>query len=206
LGCASKKTIYATEQDRPDVALARRLWTADQVSLDFTRLVFIDETGTTTRMVRTHGWGRKGQRLIGRAPHGHWMTQTFIAGLAHDGIIAPMVLPCPMTGAIFRQWLDEWLIPEMQPGSIVVLDNLAAHKVAGVRQQLEAAGMGLLYLPPYSPDLNPIELAFAKIKRALRRMAPRSFDAICDALGDILDTFSPTECANYLRHAGYVQS
>lgn len=198
--------MYATEQDRPDVALARQLWTANQAGLDFKRLVFVDETGTTTRMVRTHGWGRKGQRLIGQAPHGHWMTQTFVAGLAHDGILAPVLLPCPMNGDLFRQWLEEALIPEMQEGSIVVLDNLAAHKVAGVRQCLEAAGMGLLYLPPYSPDLNPIELAFAKIKRALRRLAPRSFDAICHALSAILQTFSTTECANYLLHAGYVQT
>jgi transposase len=198
--------LYATEQDRPDVALARQLWIADQAGLDFKRLVFVDETGTTTRLVRTHGWGRKGQRLIGRAPHGHWLTQTFVAGLTHDGILAPMLLPRPMTGDLFKQWLEEWLIPEMQPGSIVVLDNLAAHKVAGVRQCLEAAGMGLLYLPPYSPDLNPIELAFAKIKRALRRMAPRSFSAICEALRTILNTLKPAECANYLQHAGYVQT
>lgn len=168
--------------------------------------MFVDETGTTTRMARTHGWGRKGEKLVGRAPHGHWLTQTFIAGLAHDAILAPMLLPCPMTGALFRQWLEECLIPELQPGSIVVLDNLAAHKVMGVRQCLEAAGMELLYLPPYSPDLNPIELAFAKIKRALRHSAPRSFDAICDALGSILQTFTIAECTNYLRHAGYVQT
>lgn len=168
--------------------------------------MFVDETGTTTRMVRTHGWGRKGEKLIGRAPHGHWLTQTFVAGLAHDRLLAPMLLPCPMTGDLFRQWLEECLIPELQPGSIVVADNLAAHKVAGVRQCLEAAGMGLLYLPPYSPDLNPIELAFAKLKTALRRRAPRSFDAICQALRDILATFTPAECANYLRHAGYVQT
>jgi putative transposase len=206
LGFASKKTLYATEQDRPDIALARQLWAIDQAGLDFERLVFVDETGTTTRMVRTHGWGRKGQRLIGRAPHGHWLTQTFVAGLAHDGILAPVLLPCPMTGELFRQWLEEWLIPEMRPRSIVVLDNLAAHKVQGVRQSLEAAGMGLLYLPAYSPDFNPIELAFAKIKRALRRMAPRSFEAICEALNAILQTFSTGECAKYLQHAGYVQS
>ena len=168
--------------------------------------MFVDETGTTTRMARTHGWGRKGRKLIGRAPHGHWLTQTFVAGLAHDRILAPMLLPCPMTGDLFRQWLKEWLIPDMQPRSIVVLDNLAAHKVAGVRQCLETAGMGLLYLPPYSPDFNPIELAFAKLKRAIRHMAPRSFDAICDALCSILQTFSQDECANYLRHAGYVQT
>jgi len=206
LGPRFKKTIYATEQDRPDVALARQLWAADQAGLDFERRVFVDETGTTTSMVRTHGWGRKGRKLIGRAPHGHWLTQTFVAGLTHDAVLGPMLLPCPMTGDLFKQWLVECLIPDMQPGSIVVVDNLPAHKVAGVRQCLQAAGMGLLYLPPYSPDFNPIEQAFAKIKTLLRRMAPRSFEAIVDALSSILDTFSPAECGNYLRHSGDVQS
>lgn len=203
---ASKKTLFATEQNRPDVALARDLWRAAQAGLDVTSLVFIDETGTTTSMVRTHGWGRKGEKLIGQAPHGHWLTSTFVAGLAHEGILAPLLIPRPMTGAIFRQWLEEKLIPEMKPGSIVVADNLAAHKVAGIRECLEAAGMGLLYLPPYSPDFNPIEQAIAKIKALLRRMAPRSFDAICEALKSILDRFSPTECSNYIRHSGYGQT
>lgn len=168
--------------------------------------MFIDETGTTTSMVRAHGWGHKGKPLIGQAPHGHWMTSTFVAGLQHDGILAPLLMDTPMTGEIFRQWLLERLIPEMAPGSIVVADNLPAHKVAGIRSCLEEAGMGLLYLPPYSPDFNPIEQVFAKIKKLLRRMAPRSFDAICDALKIILEKFKPDECANYLRHAGYVQS
>lgn len=168
--------------------------------------MFIDETGTTTSMVRTRGWGRKGKPLYGQAPHGHWMTSTFVAGLKHDGILAPMLIDRPMTGIIFRQWLVEHLIPEMQPGSIVVCDNLPAHKVAGIRQCLEEAGMGLLYLPPYSPDFNPIEQVFAKLKALLRRAAPRSFHAICEALKTILDRFRPAECANYLRHSGYVQT
>ena len=133
------------------------------------------------------------------------MTQTFVAGLCHRDLLAPMLLPCPMTGELFKQWLEEALIPELEPGSIVVVDNLPAHKVAGVRECLEQAGMGLLYLPPYSPDLNPIEQFFAKLKALLRRMAPRSFDAICDALETILQKLSPTECSNYIRHAGYVQ-
>jgi putative transposase len=168
-------------------------------------LVFVDETSTNTAMTRTHGWGQKGKKLIGKAPHGHWMTSTFLAGLTHDAILAPQLLPCAMTGVIFQQWLEECLIPEMKPGSIVVIDNLPAHKVAGIRQCLEGAGMQLLYLPPYSPDLNPIEQVFAKIKALLRRMAPRSFDAICDALKTILEKFPPAECANYLKHSGYVQ-
>lgn len=197
--------MFATEQDRPDVALARQLWRASQADLDFAQLVFVDETGTNTAMTRSHGWGRKGEKLYGKVPHGHWMTQTFVAGLCHRDILAPMLLPCAMTGELFKQWLVEALIPELRPGSIVVVDNLPAHKIAGVRQCLEAAGMGLLYLPPYSPDFNPIEQVFAKLKALLRRMAPRSFDAICDAIGAILQTFNPAQCANYIRHAGYVQ-
>jgi transposase len=207
LDCGTKKiTIYASEQDRPDVALAREIWRAAQAGLDFQALVFIDETGTNTSMTPTYGWGRRGQPVLDKAPHGHWMTSTFIAGLRHDGIIAPLLIDCAMNGEIFLHWLAECLIPEMKPGSIVIADNLPAHKVAGVRQCLENAGMGLLYLPSYSPDFNPIEQAFAKIKALLRRAAARSFDAICDALAAILQTFSPRECANYIRHSGYVQS
>lgn len=185
--------------------MARQLWRATQAGLDLTQLVFVDETGTTTAMTRTHGWGRKGEKLYGKTPHGHWLTQTFIAGLCYHDILAPMLLPCPMTGKLFRQWLEEALIPELEPGSIVIIDNLPAHKVTGIRQCLEDAGMGLLYLPPYSPDFNPIEQVFAKLKALLRRMMPRSFDAICDALKTILEKFSATECSNYIRHAGYVQ-
>jgi len=155
-------------------------------------------------MTRAHGWAPKGQKLFAKAPHGHWMTSTFVAGLAHDGILAPQLLPCPMTGAIFRQWLEECLIPEMKLGSFVVIDNLPAHKVAGIQQCLEDAGMHLLYLPPYSPDFNPIEQVFAKIKGWLRRLAPRTFDAICDALKIILEKFKPKEYANSIRHSGYV--
>ncbi|NJS14103.1 MAG: IS630 family transposase [Sphingopyxis sp.] len=200
--------IYAsaTEQDRPDVALARQLWQAAQAGLDFARLVFVDETGTNTAMTRSHGWGHKGKKLFAKAPHGHWMTSTFVAGLAHDGILAPQLLSCPMTGVIFRQWLEECLIPEMMPGSIVVVDNLSAHKVAGIRECLESAGMHLLYLPPYSPDFNPIEQVFSKIKGLLKQMNPRSFDAICDALKTILEKFKPREYENFIRHSGYVQT
>lgn len=207
MGCGTKKrTIFATEQDRADVALAREIWRAAQQGLDFASLVFVDETGTTTSMTRTYGWGPKGKPVLGKAPHGHWMTSTFVAGLSQDGILAPMLIDTAMTGDIFRQWLTRHLIPEMKPGSIVVMDNLPAHKVAQVRQCLEDAGMGLLYLPAYSPDFNPIEQVFAKVKALLRRAAPRSFDAICDALKTILTRFSPSECSNYIRHSGYVQT
>ena len=198
--------IFAAEQDRVDVAIARDIWRAAQADLDFNRLVFVDETGTTTSMTRLRGWGPKGKPLLGKAPHGHWMTSTFVAGLAHDGIRAPMLMDTPMTGLIFRQWLTDHLIPDMAPGSIVVCDNLSAHKVAGIRQCLEDAGMGLLYLPAYSPDFNPIEQVFAKVKAFLRRAAPRSFEAVCHALKTILGRFKPKEYANYIRHSGYVQS
>ena len=134
------------------------------------------------------------------------MTSTFVAGLQHDSILAPMLIDTPMTGVIFQQWLIEHLIPEMRPGSIVVCDNLPAHKIADVRQCLEAAGIGLLYLPAYSPDFKPIEQVFAKVKALLRQAAARSFDAICEALKTILDRFTPAECSNYIRHAGYVQT
>lgn len=206
LGLRIKKTIFATEQDRPDIALARQLWQASQAGLDFASLVFVDETGTNTAMTRSHGWGHKGRKLFAKAPHGHWMTSTFVAGLAHDGILAPQLLPCPMTGMIFQQWLEECLIPEMKPGSIVVIDNLPAHKVPSIRKCLETANMQLLYLPPYSPDFNPIEQVFSKIKGLLKQMNPRSFDAICEALKIILEKFKPGECANFIRHSGYVQT
>jgi len=183
--------------------VAREIWRAAQQGLDFTSLVFVDETGTTTSMTRTYGWGHKGKPLLGRAPHGHWMTSTFVAGLQHDGILAPMLIDTPMTGVIFRQWLVEHLIPEMQPGSIVVCDNLPAHKVAHVRQCLEDAGMGLLYLPPYSPDFNPIENAFSKLKAALRKAVERTLDRLWATIGRIVPTFTPAECVNYFAAAGY---
>ena len=172
--------------------MARQLRRAAQAGLDFTSLLFVDETSTNTAMTRTHGWGQKAKKLFGKAPHGPWMKSTFLAGPAHDAILAPQLLPCPMTGVIFQQSLEKCLIPEMKPGSIVVIDNLPAHKVAGIRHCLEAAGINLLYLPPYSPDFNPIEQLFSKLKTLLRRMAPRSFDAICDALKIILEKFAPT--------------
>lgn len=201
-----KRIIFAVEQDRLDVAIARDIWRAAQAGLDFTTLVFVDETRTTTSMTRLRGWGPRGKPLLGKAPRGHWMTSTFVAGLAYDGLLAPMLIDTAMTGCIFQQWLTEHLIPEMNPGSVVVCDNLPAHKVASVRQCLEDAGMGLLYLPPYSPNLNLIEHVFAKVKALLRRAAPRSFDAICDALNAILERFMPAECSNDLRHSGYTQS
>jgi len=185
------------------VALARQAWREGQPALEPSKLVFIDETSTNTAMTRLRGRCKCSERLIGRAPHGHWKTTTFVAALRNDAITAPYVVDRPMNGEIFLAWLEQALIPVLAKGDIVVMDNLPTHKIAGVRKMLEAAEMRLLYLPPYSPDLNPIEMAFAKLKALLRKAAPRTVDRLWDKIGEILSQFSPEECANYLRHAGY---
>jgi len=191
---------------RADVAQARDLWKTAQPSLDAEKLIFVDETGANTKMVRTRGRAPKGQRLIGREPWGHWKTTTFTAGLRCNGLVAPFVLDGPMNGEAFLVYVDKILVPALKPGDVVVMDNLAAHKVQGVRTQIEAAGASLLYLPPYSPDLNPIEMAFSKLKTLLRGAAERSVEALWTRIGQLLDAFSPQECANYFRHAGYASS
>jgi transposase len=165
--------------------------------------VFLDETGATTAMLSRYGWGPRSERLVDTAPQGHWRTTTFVAGLRETGIIAPLVLDGPMTGAVFRTYVEKVLTPTLQPGDVVVLDNLPAHKVKGVREAILAAGASLLYLPPYSPDLNPIELLFAKLKTLLRKAATRSREALWTTIGHLLDAFSPDECRNYLVNCGY---
>jgi Transposase and inactivated derivatives len=205
-GISFKKTVHASEQDRPDVAEAREQWKADQSGLDPSRLVFIDETGTATNMARTRGRCPRGQRLRAKVPRGHWKTTTFVAGLRHDAITAPCVIDAPMSGDIFLAWLEQFLVPTLRAGDIVIMDNLPAHKVAGARPLIEAAGAQLAYLPPYSPDLNPIEQAFAKLKALLRKAAERTVDALWDRIGQILSAFSPQECTNYFANAGYGSS
>lgn len=185
------------------MAAARLQWKADQPGLDPARLVFLDETGAATDLARTRGRCRRGQRLIGKVPYGHWRTTTFVAALRHDRIDAPCVLDRAMNGVIFRAYIEQFLVPTLSPGDIVIMDNLPAHKVAGIRKAIEAAGANLLYLPPYSPDLNPIEMAFAKLKAILRKAAERNVNALWDRIGTALDEFTPTECANFFRHAGY---
>jgi transposase len=165
--------------------------------------VFLDETGTATNMARRYGRSPCGERLAAAVPHGHWRTTTFIAGLRQSGIVAPLVLDGPMTGPAFRAYVEQFLAPALAPGDVVVLDNLAAHKVEGVRQAIAAAGASVLYLPPYSPDLNPIEQLFAKLKALLRKAAARTKEALWRAIGHILATVPPSECANYLDHCGY---
>lgn len=195
--------MTATEQERPDVARHRQRWRVWQRYMDPSRFVFLDETGASTNMVRRYGWGMRGERLLDTAPHGHWRTTTFVAGLRSSGIIVPFVLDGPMTGCAFRAYVTQVLVPELRLGDVVVMDNLAAHKVAGVVEAIRAAGASPLYLPPYSPDLNPIELAFAKLKHLLRKAAARTRDALWDIIGTLLDAFTEAECQNDLAHCGY---
>jgi transposase len=165
--------------------------------------VFIDETWAKTNMTRTHGWCRKGEPLVDKVPHGHWKTLTFIAALKHDGIAAPCVLDGPINGTSFTAWVEQFLIPELEPGTIVVADNLGSHKGSRVRQALRKAGIKLFFLPPYSPDLNPIEQLFSKLKRLLRKANERTVEATWRRIGKLLDHFPPDECSNYITGAVY---
>jgi len=165
--------------------------------------VFIDETWASTKMARTHGRAPRGERLRSPVPHGHWKTTTYVAGLRKSGMVAQMVLDGPINGAAFQAYVDQVLVPELRRGDIVVMDNLGSHKGAGVRAAIEAAGASLLYLPPYSPDFNPIENAFAKLKAMLRKAAARTIEGLWNTIGRIIDAFSPAECANYFAAAGY---
>jgi transposase len=183
---------------------ARRLaWFEMQPDLDPARLVFIDETGTTTKMARRRGRAPRGERCRAAIPHGHWKTTTFVAALRLDGIEAPMVLDGAMTGAAFLAYVRHLLVPTLCKGDIVVMDNLPAHKITGIRQTIEATGASLLYLPPYSPEFNPIEQAFAKLKALLRKAAARTIEALWAAIADALDAFPPQECTHYFTNAGY---
>jgi transposase len=156
-------------------------------------------------MARRRGWAPKGERCRAPVPHGHWKTTTFTAGLRLGGIAAPMLLDGPMHGLAFRAYVEQVLVPELSPGDIVVMDNLPAHKVTGVRQAIEAAGAHLLYLPPYSPDFNPIEMAFSKLKALLRKAAARTVDDLWDTIAQAIEAFTPQECQNFFAAAGYEQ-
>ncbi len=170
------------------------------------KLIFLDETWTTTNMVRRYGRAPCGQRLVEAVPHGHWHISTYIGGLRETGMVAPCVIDGAVDGEVFLAYVEQILVAELQPGDTVIMDNLSSHKVAGVRDAIEAAGAYLLYLPPYSPDLNPIEMAFAKFKSLLRARAIRTMDELWKALGPLSETFTKAECTNYIRHAGYFQS
>ena len=198
--------MRAAEQERPDVAEARRQWKNDQTKLDPTKLVFVDETGASTQMARLYGRAKRGRRVVSAIPWGHWKTVTFVAGLRLDGLTAPFVIDCAMNGAIFSEYLQHCLVPTLRLGDIVIVDNLPAHKRHQARQIIETAGATLRYLPPYSPDLNPIEQSFAKIKAHLRTAKERTIPALYERIGRALETFQAREFPNYVRNAGYAST
>lgn len=168
--------------------------------------MFVDETWASTNMAPVRGWGPRGKKLVGRVPHGRWRTMTFLAALRCDRITAPYVLDGPVNGRFFAAWAEQCLAPTLQPGDVVVMDNLASHKGRAVRQAIRGAGAKLFFLPPYSPDLNPIEQVFAKLKHLLRKAAERTVEATWQRIGILLGRFSPNECANYLRNSGYAST
>jgi transposase len=205
-GLSYKKTVLASETRRPDVRAAREEWKdrrQARMAEEPGRLVFVDETWTKTNMARQRGRSRRGERLKALVPFGHWNTQTFIAGLRCHGLTAPWVIDGPVNRRIFETWVETQLVPTLSTGDVVILDNLSAHKSPRAEQLVRAKGAWLLFLPPYSPDLNPIEMAFSKLKAHLRRAAARTIDDLWKAVGKICDLFSPQECRNYFREVGY---
>ncbi len=198
-----KKVTRAAEQQRPDVQQQRRWWNILVSGKSIEDLVFVDETGANTKMIRRYGWGPKSDRVIGDVPHGHWKTTTFVAALRTSGFTAPMVSDGPMNGDLFLAYVEQQLVPTLKSTDIVVMDNLSGHKRMGVREAIEATGATLMYLPPYSPDFNPIGLAFSKLKTLLRKSAARTVEALWDLIAEITNQFSSQECINYFRHCGY---
>jgi transposase len=202
----SKKTLHASEQEREDVQAARQAWSEAAPGWEIEKLVFIDETGASTNMTRRYGRAPRGQRCIASTPLGDWETTTFVGALRHQQLTAPMLPDGPMDGEVFLAYAQEFLCPTLQPGDIVILDNLSSHKVAGVREAIAAAGATLRYLPPYSPDFNPIEKLFAKLKALLRKAATRTTETLWTQVGQLLNCFSPNECTNYFASSGYVST
>jgi putative transposase len=202
---SQKKTLIASERDRPDVAWRRAQWKAHQGRIDPSRLVFIDETWTKTNMAPLFGWAPRGQRLMAKVPHRRWKTMTFLAALRHDRVDAPWLIDGPINGDSFLTYIEAVLAPTLRSGDIVVMDNLGSHKGKAVRRCLRAVGAKLFFLPKYSPDLNPIEMFFSKLKHWLRKAARRTPDAIHNAIAAILPTVTPAECANFFAHAKYAK-
>jgi len=200
---AKKKTRVAFEQQREDVAEARRQWAAKQLLIDPDRVVFVDETWAKTNMTRTYGRSPRGTRLVARVPYGRWETTTFLGALRASGFIAPLCVEGAINGRIFLAWVQQQLVPVLRAGDVVVMDNLSSHKTPGVKTAVEAAGAQVRYLPPYSPDLNPIELAFSKFKKLLRDGAERTTEKLWNLCGRVLKLFTESECRNYFLHCGY---
>lgn len=189
-----------------DVAHRRHIWITRRqpfMSKALERLVFIDETSLNTKMVKTSGWAPVGQRLIDHAPFGHWNTQTFIAGLRHDGLTAPWIIDGAINQRRFEIYVETQLVPTLKPGDVVILDNLSSHKSVKAEEYLKSVGAWFLFLPQYSPDLNPIEMAFAKLKTLIRKAAARTYDDLWRATGDVCDLFTEQECLNFFNAAGY---
>jgi transposase len=195
--------LRAAERKRADVARARRRWIREQGFLDPAHLVFIDETAVTTNMLRLNGWNPRGERLVSDAPMGHWDTVTFIAGLRQTGVVAPMLIKGAMNGEAFLAYIEQCLVPTLKRRDIVVVDNVPFHKVAGVEEAIQAVGASLRYLPPYSPDLNPIELLFHPLKTWLRKAAERTMEGLHRCVGSYIRALDPAECIAYFRHSGY---
>jgi transposase len=195
--------VRADEQRRPDVAADRRRWLATMPLHDAARYVFVDESGVTTDLIRRYARSLRGTRISDHTPCGHWQTHTVVAALRVSELTATAVFDGPIDTATFRAYVEQVLAPTLRPGDVVVLDNLAAHKQPEVRAAIEQAGALLRFLPPYSPDFNPIEQAFAKLKAFLRAFRPRTFEHVCELMAAALGLFMPDECANYVRHCGY---
>jgi transposase len=195
--------VVAGERDRPDVARRRAQWIKYQDRVDPARLVFIDETWTRTNMAPLRGWAPRGRRLIGKVPDGRWRTMTFLAALRHDRITAPWLLEGPIDGESFATYVEKVLLPTLRHGDIVIMDNLGSHRGKIIRQLIRSAGAKLFLLPKYSPDLNPIEQVFAKLKHLLRKAAARTVETVCAAIGELLGAFTKHECANYFKNSGY---
>lgn len=186
------------------MVVARRRWRQEQHSMEKGRLIFLDETGGNTSMTRRYGRSARGTRCLASVLHGHWHTNTFLAGLRHDGVQAPWLLDGPLNGEAFLAYIQHVLGSTLQPSDIIIADNLSSHKVEGVKEALAQWGASIIYLPPYSPDLNPIENFFSKLKALLRRAAERCFDGLVKAITSILDVTSLQECSNYFDASGYV--
>ncbi|MCY4190281.1 MAG: IS630 family transposase [Rhodospirillaceae bacterium] len=209
LGLSHKKTLRAAEQSRPEVARERALWInrRQPFMVDFLhRLAFIDETSLKTNMIKKTGWAPRGERLIDHAPHGHWNTQTFIAALRHDRLDAPWILKGAMDRGMFDLYIETQLAPTLHKGDVVILDNLPVHKSPKSQALLKEQGSWFLFLPRYSPDLNPIEMAFAKLKALIRKAAARTYDDLWQAVGHVCDLFTDEECFNFFKAAGYEPS
>jgi transposase len=200
---SKKKTRPPTEQQREDVVEARRQWAAAQLNLDPDRVVFVDETWAKTNMTRTYGRSPRGQRLVERVPYGRWETTTFLGAMRSTGFVAPLCVEGAINGALFQAWVEQHLAQVLRPGDTVVMDNLSSHKGSSVAAAIEAVGAEVRYLPPYSPDLNPIELAFSKFKKLLRDGAQRTTEKLWRLCGQVLDLFTENECRNYIAHCGY---